>query len=62
MDIKKRDNGVPVYDLIGVTEGKMFAILNALDDKLKRQRLTSVQYDVWVAVSRALDMDSLGTG
>lgn len=57
MDIKKRDNGV--YDLIGVTEGKMFAILHALDDKLKREKLTAVQYDVWVAISKALEMGDL---
>lgn len=61
MEIKKRDNehGVPVYDLIGLTEDKMFAILNVLDDTLKRGPLTAAQYNVWLAVSRALEMGDL---
>lgn len=62
MDIKKRDNehGVSVYDLIGLTEGKMLAILHAFEYLVHShggitEGLSAVQYDVNLAIKRALE-------
>lgn len=61
MEIKKRDNeyGVPVYDLMGLTEGKMLAILHAFENLTishggSIEGMSAVQHDVWLAISRAL--------
>lgn len=49
MKIAKR-KGFNNYDITGLTEGKLLAILFALEELEKANKITAVQWDILVAL------------